>query len=293
MRHGPAAPGRGSSHYRTGRTGQGDARRSPLPSLRPLLPLLRSPGAIDGPDALQRVVGSGWIIRHESPGRLRLQNERLHRRREVCQAIERELMSVLGIDNYKTSRSPARSLSSTTPSSSKCRRWSRSSIRPCPGRDPRKRTRPTCTCQFALRRCRWRPRPSSSCFLSCRSPPPCSPSPRYPRSRPLAMCWLRRAAGSRRPRRDRRCGLLGHTADFSRHGPVLVPGLRPGPGQENPGRLQAAVAQRLWQAAEVRLALPRRHRSAGAMDRLQLGDVIVVNTGEVVPVDGFIKEAWQ
>ncbi len=47
-------------------------------------------------------LGAGWLVRHESPGRLRLQNERLHRRREVCQAIERELMSVLGIDNYKT-----------------------------------------------------------------------------------------------------------------------------------------------------------------------------------------------
>ena len=50
------------------------------------------------------VVGdSGWAVLHESPGRIRFQNERLHRRREVCQAIERELMSILGIDNYKTS----------------------------------------------------------------------------------------------------------------------------------------------------------------------------------------------
>ena len=46
---------------------------------------------------------SGWELRHVSTGRLRFHHERLFRRRELCQAIERELMSVLGIDNYKTS----------------------------------------------------------------------------------------------------------------------------------------------------------------------------------------------
>ena len=48
---------------------------------------------------------SGWELRHVSTGRLRFHHERLYRRRELCQAIERELMSVLGIDNYKTSAS--------------------------------------------------------------------------------------------------------------------------------------------------------------------------------------------
>ena len=46
---------------------------------------------------------SDWEILHEIPGRLRLKNERLHRQKDLCGAIERELMSVLGIDNYKTS----------------------------------------------------------------------------------------------------------------------------------------------------------------------------------------------
>ena len=46
---------------------------------------------------------SDWEILHEMPGRLRLKNERLHRQKDLCGAIERELMSVLGIDNYKTS----------------------------------------------------------------------------------------------------------------------------------------------------------------------------------------------
>ena len=46
---------------------------------------------------------SSWQVKHEVPGRIRLHHPALYRRKEVCQAIERELMSVLGIDNYKTS----------------------------------------------------------------------------------------------------------------------------------------------------------------------------------------------
>ena len=44
-----------------------------------------------------------WEIKHELPGRLRLKNPVIHRKAEVCQAIERELMGVLGIDYFKTS----------------------------------------------------------------------------------------------------------------------------------------------------------------------------------------------
>lgn len=43
-----------------------------------------------------------WEIVHEIPGRLRLKHPALYRRKEVCQEIERELMSVLGVDSYKT-----------------------------------------------------------------------------------------------------------------------------------------------------------------------------------------------
>ena len=50
---------------------------------------------------------SAWEVKHEFPGRLRLRNEALHRRAEVCQAIERELMSVLGIDSYKANPTTA------------------------------------------------------------------------------------------------------------------------------------------------------------------------------------------
>ena len=43
-----------------------------------------------------------WEIKHELPGRLRLKNPVIHRKGELCQAIERELMGVLGIDYFKT-----------------------------------------------------------------------------------------------------------------------------------------------------------------------------------------------
>ena len=48
-------------------------------------------------------VVSGWEVKQESPGRLKLKNAVLYRKAELCQAIERELMSVLGVDKYKTS----------------------------------------------------------------------------------------------------------------------------------------------------------------------------------------------
>ncbi|HZW29475.1 MAG TPA: heavy metal translocating P-type ATPase [Isosphaeraceae bacterium] len=48
-------------------------------------------------------VVTGWAIQREQPGRLRLKNPVLYRKAELCQAIERELMGILGIDQYKTS----------------------------------------------------------------------------------------------------------------------------------------------------------------------------------------------
>ncbi len=51
----------------------------------------------------QDTVVTGWEVTSEQPGRLRLKNSVLYRKSELCQAIERELMSVLGVDRYKTS----------------------------------------------------------------------------------------------------------------------------------------------------------------------------------------------
>jgi heavy metal translocating P-type ATPase len=45
---------------------------------------------------------STWSIKHETEGRIRFQNAALHRKRDLCQAIERELMSVPGVDSYHT-----------------------------------------------------------------------------------------------------------------------------------------------------------------------------------------------
>ena len=71
------------------------------------------------------------------------------------------------------------------------------------------------------------------------------------------------AARRRRARRDRRRRLPGDDGDLPRGGALLVPELRPRPGQEDAGQLQEAAAERLRQAAAVRLALPRRRRGAG------------------------------
>jgi len=45
---------------------------------------------------------SGWRVDRESPGQVKLCHPALHRRAEVAQAIERELMSILGVDKYST-----------------------------------------------------------------------------------------------------------------------------------------------------------------------------------------------
>jgi len=45
---------------------------------------------------------TNWEVMHELPGRLRIKNSVIHRKSDLCQAIERELMSVLGVDSYKT-----------------------------------------------------------------------------------------------------------------------------------------------------------------------------------------------
>ena len=48
-------------------------------------------------------VVTGWEVKSDRTGRLRLKNRVLYRKNELCEAIERELVSVLGVDNYKTS----------------------------------------------------------------------------------------------------------------------------------------------------------------------------------------------
>ncbi|MET0314103.1 MAG: heavy metal translocating P-type ATPase [Hansschlegelia sp.] len=45
---------------------------------------------------------STWTVRSAIPGRIRLYNPAILRRRELCQAIEREFMNTLGVDRYAT-----------------------------------------------------------------------------------------------------------------------------------------------------------------------------------------------
>jgi heavy metal translocating P-type ATPase len=45
---------------------------------------------------------STWSVRHETARRIRFHNPALRRKRDTCQAIERELMSVPGVDTYTT-----------------------------------------------------------------------------------------------------------------------------------------------------------------------------------------------
>ena len=45
---------------------------------------------------------SGWEVLIDRPGTVRMKNPVLYRKASLCEAIERELMSVLGIDRYKT-----------------------------------------------------------------------------------------------------------------------------------------------------------------------------------------------
>ena len=209
--------------------------------------------------------GSEWEVRHESPGRIRFQNERLHRRKELCQAIERELMSILGIDNYKTSDLTgsvlilydARQLNQAQLVEILDSAIAQAEVPE--GKDKADLHLPLCTASLPLA--------AAAQFLA----PPLAPGrrgavplhldPDLPK-RPRGP--VRRApAGRRRARRHRGRRLPRHDAGLPRHRAVLVPGVRPRPGQEDAGRLQAAAPERLRQAAPVRLALQGRRRGPG------------------------------
>jgi len=43
---------------------------------------------------------SGWEIRHELEGRIRFRNPILYRKKDLCHAVEAELMNTLGVDRY-------------------------------------------------------------------------------------------------------------------------------------------------------------------------------------------------
>jgi heavy metal translocating P-type ATPase len=58
-------------------------------------------------DVVKRLVSllsrpSSWEIKTDRPGRLRVKNQVLFRKSPLCQAIERELVSVVGVNRYRT-----------------------------------------------------------------------------------------------------------------------------------------------------------------------------------------------
>ena len=224
------------------------------------------------------------------PGRLRLKNPVIHRKAELCQAIERELMSVLGIDHYKTNPLTCTVLVEYDPKQLTAR----------PGdRDPRlgagaapstraqaRQARPPPAALHASR-CRWRRRPSSPPRRSCRWPRGLfayTSIPTFKEARDVLF-------------EEKRLGVdvldaivvvgcLGTMSIFP--GAVLCWCLGFGrvlvkKTQDNSKKLLLNAFGKqpryVWlyrDGVEVQVSL----------DRLQKGDVIVVNTGEVVPVDG-------
>lgn len=87
------------------RSPNGHGRNGETPSARPdkTVPLTLHPDA-DGVIRLYRygTTVTSWEVVHALPGRVRLRHPMLHRKKDMCHAIERDLMNVLGIDAYKT-----------------------------------------------------------------------------------------------------------------------------------------------------------------------------------------------
>lgn len=290
------ANGNGHAHH-AGGNGQcttGSTQRTPDRKTRGLG--LRLPRL---PIRTRRVVarrpaaeGSAWEVRHEGPGRIRLHNERLHRRRELCQAIERELMSVLGIDNYKTS-----DLTGSVLILYDARQLNRAQVVEIldsalaqaevpEGKDQPDLHLPLCTASLPLA--------AAAQFLA----PPLLPVtaalfiylsiPTFKSAR--EVLFVERRLGVDVLDAIVVVGCVGTMNIFA--GTVLCWCLSFGrvlvkKTQDDSKRLLLSAFGKqpryVWlykDGVEVQIA----------MDRLQAGDVIVVNTGEVVPVDGFVKE---
>jgi Cu2+-exporting ATPase len=227
-----------------------------------------------------------------APGRIRFQNERLHRRRELCQAVERELMSVLGIDNYKTSALTGSVL--ILYDMKQLRKdqlveildGALAQAEVAEGKDKADLHLPLCTASLPLA--------ATVQFLA----PPLLPIaaglfcytsiPTFRNAR--EVLFEEKRLGVDVLDAIVVIGCLGTLQIFP--GTVLCWCLGFGrvlvkKTQDDSKRLLLNAFGKqpryVWlykDGVEVQVA----------MDRLQVGDVIVVNTGEVVPVDGFIKE---
>ena len=249
-------------------------------------------GALKAAAPKGKAAASGWEVLHEMPGRVRLRDERLHRQKDLCQAVERELMGVLGVDNYKTNPTTGSVLIQFDR-----KQLSRDQIveildsaltqaEAPAGKDKADLQLALCTASLPLA--------AAAQFLA----PPLIPV--------AAGLFLYTSIPTFRGAREvlfeeKRLGVdvldaivvvgcLGTLQVFP--GAVLCWCLDFGrmlvkKTQDDSKKLlmnafgkQPRFVWLLKDGAEVQVAL----------DKLQAGDVIVVNTGEAVPVDGFVKE---
>ena len=267
-----------------------DRKRTRLTALMQQVPELISAAKQAGNQPVE--LGTGWRVMHEGPRRIRFRNERLHRQRELCQAIERELMSVLGIDNYRTSAVTGSVLIFYDPRQLRKEQLveildaALEQAEAPQGKDKADLHLPLCTASLPLA--------ATAQFLA----PPLLPI--------AAGLFLYTSIPTFRSAREvlfdeKRLGVdvldaivvvgcLGTLQIFP--GSVLCWCLGFGrvlvkKTQDDSKRLLLSAFGKqpryVWlykDGIEVQIS----------MDRLQVGDVIVVNTGEVVPVDGVIKE---
>jgi Cu2+-exporting ATPase len=92
-----------SRHLRNGH----EAVRAPYVNSLRDLPVAFADGAEGWRVERHGPVLSTWEIKHELPGRIRFHNRLIHRKREMCDAIDRALMQAFGVDQYKTNAQTA------------------------------------------------------------------------------------------------------------------------------------------------------------------------------------------
>jgi Cu2+-exporting ATPase len=233
-----------------------------------------------------------WHVLHEVPGRIRVRHERLHRRKELCQAIERELMSVLGVDNYKTNP-----LTSTVLIHYDRKQLNRNQVLEIlesalalaeapENKDPADLQLPLCTVSIPLA--------ATAQFLA----PPLLPV--------AAGLFLYNSIPTFKGAREvlfeeRRLGVdvldaivvIGCLSTLQIFpGAVLCWCL--GFGRVLVKKTQDDSKRLLLNAFGKQPRYVWLYRDGQevqiSLEKLQVGDVIVVNTGEVVPVDGFVKD---
>ena len=241
----------------------------------------------------QDMAVSDWQIKSELARPAPAEEPRPLPQEVLCQAIERELMGVLGIDRFSTNSITCTVLVHYDP-----HELTRAQVIEildaalAGAEQPATLDKLDMHLPSARPRSRWRRRPSSR-------PPPLLPAaavlyaytsiPTLKEARRV----LRRGEADRRrcARRGRDGRLPGNHVDLPGGRLLLVPELRPVSGQEIARQLAEAAVERLRQAAEIRLALPRTATEVQVpAEKLEKGDVIVVHTGEVVPVDGHVVE---